>query len=741
MTSKPGQGEEHWKQKYYDQLDQLEQKEKEWNDLESLLKKAIGRLSLAAEGHHDAIDRHIKDIRATVKSSINKHRLEIILDDLSKLLAKIEESQSAPDKQIISSLQQLIESLEFPKKCNKAKTKLIKHFENALDDEKESIIKETVVLLKLAITSEQKEVDKKPGLFERLIGSSTDGDKEIDFQAMSSIIVHIIKLLPWPEEVRNDVQDLMDATVKSQTDKQISSNISQLELLVNKWKNIKDEVTSNVAEKNTTFTSPVEILVKINQKIKWPEGKPGEIKKIEAELQSSPDKADILLTEYALLIDALLVQQQNRETSLNDDLEAYRSCVISFLNQLDNKESPDGKIAALRLSVKDASQRSDLDKLSAELAGMLGHEKGEGKNDYIDLTDSRSLPSIQELLIRLLEQLVVPTDLHKEVEDMKARLEKDTDPDDWKKLLKDVALLINSIRSRMQKEKHEFESFLQQITTRLKEMDSFLQNESEVVELAEQEGKIFDIKVKAHVKDIRNDLTQAEDLEGLKHTVESRLENISQHIKNYRDVENKRYSNAQKNVFEMQDKMMSLEKETDNLKQVIVQKNKLALFDALTEIPNRLAYDQKAEEEMARWKRFGNPLSLAIWDVDLFKKVNDTYGHKAGDKVLKTIAQLLNDRIRETDFLARFGGEEFVMLLPGTIEEETLRLVNDLREKVAACGFHYHGDLVKITVSCGVSSFREGDSLEQVFERADQALYKAKENGRNQCVIASCRSD
>ena len=183
--------------------------------------------------------------------------------------------------------------------------------------------------------------------------------------------------------------------------------------------------------------------------------------------------------------------------------------------------------------------------------------------------------------------------------------------------------------------------------------------------------------------------------------------------------------------------MMSLEKESENLKSIIVEKNNQAMFDVLTEIPNRLAYEKKATEEIARWKRFSNPLSLAVWDIDFFKKVNDSYGHKAGDKVLKTIAQLLNDRIRETDFLARFGGEEFVMFLPGTKEDEALKLVNDLRKKVEACGFHYQGNAVNITVSCGISSFRDGDSLENVFERADNALYKAKENGRNQCVIAS----
>ena len=743
MTANPGQGEEHWKCKYYDQLDQLEQKEKEWTDLESVLKKAIGRLSLAAEGRNAAIDQYIKDIRENVKSNTNKHRLELILDDLSRLLAKIEESESAPDKQIISSLQKLIENIELPGKYNKAKVKLIKRFANALDDEKDDIIKDIIALLSQAIDSQRKEKNTKTGLFGRLIGPSSNVEKEIDFESMASIIVRIIQLLPWPEDIRNDVQSLIEQTVKSQTEKAIGSNISQLEMLVNKWKSINNEEKA-IVEKNNKgrlVASPAEVLAKINQRIKWPNSKPEEIEKIESKLRNNPDELDKFIFEYALQIDKLLVDEQPEKEATSSEIEIYRSCVISFLDQLDNKESPNGRIAALRLSARDAKERNELDKLSVDLSNMIEHSETEIQDSDFDLAESISQPTIQELLIRLLEQLVVPIDLHRDVEDMKLRLEKETEPDNWKKLLKDVAVLINSIRSHMQKEKYEFESFLQQITTRLKEMDIFLQNESVAAALAVQEGKVFDVKVKEHVKNIRNDMTQASDLEDLKSAVENRLENISQHIKIYRDVENKRYSKAQKNVFEMQDKMMSLEKETENLRHVIVQKNKQALFDALTEIPNRLAYDQKAEEEIARWKRFNNPLSLAIWDVDLFKKVNDTYGHKAGDKVLKTIAQLLNSRIRETDFLARFGGEEFVMLLPGTMEEESLRLVNDLRKKIEACGFHYHGDSVNITVSCGVSSFREGDTLERVFERADKALYKAKKNGRNQCVIASCRSD
>ncbi|HEX5636547.1 MAG TPA: diguanylate cyclase, partial [Gammaproteobacteria bacterium] len=424
------------------------------------------------------------------------------------------------------------------------------------------------------------------------------------------------------------------------------------------------------------------------------------------------------------------------------------SCFITFLDKLDNTTSPDGRLAAMRVMARDAHERVELDKLSASLALMLSEVKSASAvtsavnvSATKDATVKDDMPSIQELLIRLLEQLVVPQDLLADVEVMKTRLEKETAPSDWQKLLKDVAILINSIRSRMQQEKNEFETFLHQITNRLKELDTYLQTEGASLQKAEQTGKEFDNKINNGVRDIRNDMNQAVDLDGLKQSVQTRLDAISQHIMDYRSAEQTRIAEAQSSVSAMQSRMSSLEQETHNLKTVLVEKNRQALSDALTGIPNRLAYEQRVQDEIGRWKRFGTPLSLVIWDVDYFKKVNDTYGHKAGDKVLKTIAQLMAQRIRNTDFMARFGGEEFVMLLPGTKEEETLRLVNELRKQVEDCGFHYHGTAVKITVSCGVSSFHKDDALAQVFERADKALYRAKKNGRNQCVIAAARSD
>jgi diguanylate cyclase len=115
--------------------------------------------------------------------------------------------------------------------------------------------------------------------------------------------------------------------------------------------------------------------------------------------------------------------------------------------------------------------------------------------------------------------------------------------------------------------------------------------------------------------------------------------------------------------------------------------------------------------------------------------INDTYGHRAGDKVLTVVAEALSKDIRTTDFVARYGGEEFVMLLPGTSLEDAVRLSNKMRESIGQIGFHFRGQPVSVSISCGITTMREGDSGEDAFDRADKALYQAKDEGRN-CVVS-----
>nr|MCU0936966.1 GGDEF domain-containing protein [Gammaproteobacteria bacterium] len=130
-----------------------------------------------------------------------------------------------------------------------------------------------------------------------------------------------------------------------------------------------------------------------------------------------------------------------------------------------------------------------------------------------------------------------------------------------------------------------------------------------------------------------------------------------------------------------------------------------------------------------------DPLSLVVLDVDRFKELNDRYGHVAGDRALRAISEGLVESLREADFIARYGGEEFVVLLPKTDLPAAGQVAEKLRRAVESRQFQYRDHRVAVTVSCGVAAFREGDGPETVFERADRALYRAKQAGRNRCDL------
>jgi diguanylate cyclase len=185
---------------------------------------------------------------------------------------------------------------------------------------------------------------------------------------------------------------------------------------------------------------------------------------------------------------------------------------------------------------------------------------------------------------------------------------------------------------------------------------------------------------------------------------------------------------------QMRSRIAQLEAEANRLHDELKDEQRASTIDVLTKIPNRLAYEKRIDEELKRWQRFRQPTCIAVWDVDHFKRINDSYGHRAGDRVLLAVAECLSGRIRGTDFLARYGGEEFVMILPGTRLDDALRVIDEMRIAVSNIGFHFRGNPVSITISSGVTVIADADSAGSAFERADKALYQAKEDGRNRCV-------
>ena len=160
-----------------------------------------------------------------------------------------------------------------------------------------------------------------------------------------------------------------------------------------------------------------------------------------------------------------------------------------------------------------------------------------------------------------------------------------------------------------------------------------------------------------------------------------------------------------------------------------------ATLDALTNLNNRRQFEVRLKQEIATTKRQKNPLCAMMVDIDFFKKVNDTYGHASGDAVLRTVASIIKEHLRESDIPSRYGGEEFAVLLPYTHIEEAKIVGERLRKAVETTPIPIDKKNINVTISMGLAEFDVKESGEELFKRADSALYEAKEGGRNRVCV------
>jgi diguanylate cyclase (GGDEF)-like protein len=180
----------------------------------------------------------------------------------------------------------------------------------------------------------------------------------------------------------------------------------------------------------------------------------------------------------------------------------------------------------------------------------------------------------------------------------------------------------------------------------------------------------------------------------------------------------------------------SLHTKNLQLKQAFGRIEELAWLDDLTGTLNRRSLMKELNAEIARAGRSGVPFSIAIMDLDWFKSVNDRFGHQAGDEVLKKFPEIVHRVMRSSDKLGRYGGEEFMLILPGAAEAAALAIVDRLCKVVAAGDWRGISPELSITLSGGVSTYRQGDTVEAIISRADSALYQAKTEGRNRALAA-----
>jgi len=191
------------------------------------------------------------------------------------------------------------------------------------------------------------------------------------------------------------------------------------------------------------------------------------------------------------------------------------------------------------------------------------------------------------------------------------------------------------------------------------------------------------------------------------------------------------------NLKNISDKKNQLHKEILQRKIAEEKYKRLAITDPLTNLYNRRHFFDKASEETIRSERYNRPLSIIMIDADHFKDINDKYGHQAGDHVLTVIAERLVNNLRPSDVPARFGGEEFCLLMPETDIEHALQVAERLRKSISDTPIEYNNNQITLTCSFGVTEKNEDDTdISNLISRADNALYNAKSDGRNTIIKA-----
>lgn len=344
---------------------------------------------------------------------------------------------------------------------------------------------------------------------------------------------------------------------------------------------------------------------------------------------------------------------------------------------------------------------------------------------------SRISERVSEVFLSLLQQLEISEAQQTEVKALRDQLDKGLN---WYELVPALETLSIIIISTFDRDQRDLEYFLKSLDDRLSTVQRYLLDSQVSQKNVFESSRTMDEKVRDHVKTLNDNVDEATDLKQLKTSVRNNLDAIVSSLDAFQKQQSQQELSLTEQLSELVERVSMMEKESGSVQQKLEEQRQKLLLDNLTQLPNREAYEQRLTQEYERWKRYRRPLSMVVGDVDLFKKVNDSYGHLAGDKVLRVIAKTLIMRLRKTDFIGRYGGEEFVVLMPETTIDQAFSTMEQVREAISKCPFHFREEPLQITMSFGISEFAENDTCEQVFERADKALYTAKELGRNQCV-------
>ncbi len=377
-----------------------------------------------------------------------------------------------------------------------------------------------------------------------------------------------------------------------------------------------------------------------------------------------------------------------------------------------------------RLSEIREFQDQELQTLADLLNRQLGQPRGQDA-------------SIDTVMTTLLERLAIVQGANGEAQEIQTRVHEGAIEEHWPETLNEIVNSVSDSLKKLDREKRELENFIVNVTEQLGEITEVISEDHKDHQSDHADAQSLHEFVQEGMSLIQKNFQSSNDLQELKQEISKNIDEIRGGVDDFVTRFNERHEATEERNLRLTEQLTQMEQETQEL-QVMLNENRAKLmYDALTGVYSRMAYDDRIAQEISRWNRYQAPFSYAILDIDHFKRINDNYGHNAGDKALKIVAQIMQRYVRQSDYVFRIGGEEFVLLLSNTDADGASKLVEKMRQGIAGSSFHFKGEPVQLTLSAGITETRPGDNVETIYERADEALYQAKNSGRNCQFIAS----
>ncbi|MDI3274256.1 diguanylate cyclase [Pseudomonas sp. AL03] len=687
---------QRWKEKYLKSIEQQEKLERRWDARLDLLRRGLVRSTLAAEGTDRAVDQCMKEMREILRSDDMDAGLAALLPRLEKAVLDSEQRRETRVNQTSVALTALVSQLQtlpLPREISRPLKNFAKHLDTRVGQAREIplLLSELSGLQGKALGQLENPAEPgRPGLLQRLFGSrETD---ETAFQVTPAAI-------PTPATQYTESMAVPHAE-RPQVNVDLAPDVDKPQVAV-------VHVAAPVAaperltiETQSPAAAPSPAVVAFIPPVLEPQQAPDPIPETPPQPGLEPPE------ELAPLIIEPATQAQ---PALNPD-------ELTPVVYLDSLPLPPAMSQMLATAGPDQSEPDTLYALP----------------DSPEPSYSSVAKHIEDTLLGLLDDLTLPERHRPQAEAMRDRLKNGLNWYELLPILDDLATLMLAITDSGQ---HEFEAYLQQLNERLESFQSNLQAASEGHADNRSAARKMDTQIREQVDGLQNSMQDAADLDDLKHVLENHLEGLLGTMDQHQRQRDEREQEVAARLHGLAERVAHMEQEALGYREHLEEQRQKALIDPLTGLPNRAAWSEQLDQEISQWQQQGNSLLLAMLDLDHFKRINDNYGHLAGDKVLKIIASVLRKRLRGTDFIARFGGEEFVLLMPATVPAVGAKLLENLRASIEACPFHFKGEPVTITTSMGLTAFKPGEHSDLVLKRADQALYRAKHAGRNRVEL------